>query len=125
MFIRDIRGYSAFYNVVKRIYDTFVPASSQNVSPSTRREPALPAPQANFCPDEATTGTSVPKRSASSLMLRDALTSRSLTAPHCSHVHSRSSSARSSLIHPHVWQVLLEGYHRLTSWTYPPYCSVL
>src|SRR5712692_4168686 len=68
----------AFYNVVKRLYNTFVPASSQKVSLSTRREPALPAPQANFSPDEATTGTSVRKRRASSLMFRDALKSRSL-----------------------------------------------
>src|SRR5438552_5766748 len=111
MFIRDIRGYSAFYNVVKCIYDTFVPASSQKVSLSPRREPELSAPQANFCPDEATTGTSVTKRSASSLMLRDAFKSRSWMAPHCSHPHTRSSSVKSSLIHPQPWQVLLEGYH--------------
>src|SRR6266436_1314750 len=81
----------AFSNVVKRIYDTVVPASSQKVSRSSQREPALPTPQANLCPDEATTGTSVTKRRASSLMFRDAFKSRSLTAPHCSHTHTRSS----------------------------------
>src|SRR6266566_5792977 len=89
--------------------------NARSVSLSTRREPVLPAPQANLCPDEATTGTSLTKRSASSLMFRDALKSRSCTTPHCWHIHSLSSSVKSCLIQPHAWQVLLEGYHLSTS----------
>jgi hypothetical protein len=40
-----VHSLPAFSNVVKRIYNTFVPASSQEVSLIS--EPALPAPQAN------------------------------------------------------------------------------
>ena len=85
-----------------RLSCTIIPASSQEVSPSPQREPALPAPQANFCPDEATTGTPVPKRRASSLMFREALTSRSCTIPHYSQPHSRSESIKSCLIQPQL-----------------------
>src|SRR5947209_15799092 len=53
----------AFSNVVKCIYNTFVLASSQKVSPVCR--PELPTPQANFRSDEATTGTPVTRREAS------------------------------------------------------------
>src|SRR6266853_2222976 len=56
-------GYICFLKCSKNIYNTVVPASQQKVSLS--QEPELPAPQANLCPDEATTGTSFLKRTAS------------------------------------------------------------
>jgi hypothetical protein len=48
--------------------DIFVPASQQKGSLAVANKPELPAPQANFCPDEATAETPVIRRSASSLI---------------------------------------------------------
>src|SRR5437867_13172374 len=70
-----------FLKCSKTCYNTFVPASSQEVSPSTHREPELPAPQAILRSDEATPGTSVIKRRASLRRLMAALCSRSITNP--------------------------------------------
>lgn len=115
--------HSAFSNVVKRSYNTFVLASLQKVSPP--KGPELPAPPANLCPDEATTGTSDINRRASFLILRDAFRSRSRDTPHSSQMKTRSESLRCSFTHPQHEQVFDDGYQRSTSWTYPPYCSVL
>src|SRR5258708_29371687 len=114
-----------FLKCSKTCYDTFVPASSQEVSPSTHREPALPAPQANLRSDEATTGTSVIKRRASLRILIAAFRSRSITNPQSWQRKTLSAKVKSSCIQPHLEQVLLDAYQRSTSCTEPPYCSAL
>src|SRR5579859_7697357 len=72
--------FPASKNVVKRSQATSeaisVPASQHGVSPDVATEPEHPAPQANFCPDEATAGTPDINRRVSSLMLSAALQSR-------------------------------------------------
>src|SRR2546428_13381371 len=98
-------------------YNTSVLASSQEVS--APKVPLLPAPQANFHADEATAGTPVTRREASSLTLREAFKSRSLTAAHCSHTQTRSASVKSSLTQPQCGQVFELACQRQTSCTYP------
>src|SRR6266568_7156213 len=110
-----------FLKCSKTCYDTFVPASSQKVS--LIAEPALPAPQAIFRSDEATTGTSVIKRRASLRILIAALRSRSRTRPQSWQLKTLSARAKSACIQPQPEQVLLEGNQRSTSCTEPPYCS--
>src|SRR5439155_4975041 len=114
---------SCFLKCSKTCYNTFVPASSQKVS--LIAEPALPAPQAIFRSDEATTGTSVIKRRASLRILIAALKSLSMIRPQSWQMKTLSARVKSSFIQSHLEQVLLDAYHRSTSWTEPPYCSAL
>src|SRR5258708_20105435 len=106
-----------FLKCSKTCYDTFVPASSQEVSPSTHREPELPAPQANFRSDEATTGTSVIKRRASLRILMAAFKSRSITNPQSWHMNTLSATVKSASIQPHLEHLFLDPYHPSTTFT--------
>ena len=50
-------------------------------------------------------------RQPSRFILSAVFTYRLISAPHFLHIHTRPDNASSLFISPHVWHVLLDGYH--------------